>query len=613
MTTYVGEVLKKDALGNLSIVELKIIDNAGGIAGSEATSQESGVEYKVNGVSLGTDAPEIRSGTIDINEKVVDFLGSTGTFAVNVDYFTSGGDTYYMFEPSFFVDDTLAIVSETLGGTEVTDKSYARWRMFDTTATFYSAEILSTRDQNLTDGLPENSGIQRMQVGIIDDDGVFEYTLGGDVVTPTETGNRPTSMSGYVPIDIRVDFASYTTLFGDDSVNNRPNAVSATVSVDLSSIGGVGADATFTGLLFSTLDGGDIYTFLMVPTSAGIDLSDVESVVGISNVQLINGETLADYGFTTDLYQTDLNNTDDFYYGENWNDLINGLAGRDIIFGETGNDEIHGDEGADELFGGAQNDTLYGGTEDDILHGGIGDDQLFGDENDDTLYGDRGADILNGGDGNDHLHGNEGNDELHGGNNDDVLYGDDGTDSLDGGGGVDNLHGGDGADTLLGKGGDDILRGDDGNDTLNGGDGADTLRGGTGKDELLGKDGNDTIKGEDGNDTIEGGKNDDSLDGGDGNDRITGGDGDDTLYGRGGDDRFTFGKNDDNDVIKDFQNNHDRIDLTAFNFSSKSQALGYFFEKGSNNNDVCGFSKNGTDITIKGVDLKNIDGSDIII
>ncbi|MCC0022646.1 MAG: hypothetical protein H6874_00310 [Hyphomicrobiaceae bacterium] len=668
MTTYVGEVLKKDASGNLSIVELRVIDNGGNIVGSEATSQETGVEYKIDGVSLGPDAPEIRSGSIEIRERVTDFLGGIGTFNVAVDYFTDGTDTYYMLEPSFFADDVSAIVNETLGGAEIADIDYSRWHLLDSSASFYAGEVLLTVDSNLTDGLPELSGIQRKWVGVIDDDGTFELAEGGDNLIATETGNRPAAMSDYVPVPIRIDFASVSTAFGSDNVNDRPNAVSATISVDLSSVGGgIGVDATFTGLLFSSLDNGEIYTFLMVPAAAGIDLSDVNQVMSVTNVQKINGQTLAEFGFTTDLYQTDLNNTDDFYYGEYWNDLINGLDGRDLIFGETGNDEIFGGAGNDELYGGAQDDILHGGTDNDVLNGGIGDDQLFGDADDDILNGDRGNDILKGGAGIDELNGDVGADQLNGGGDDDILFGDEGTDSLDGGDGMDDLNGGTGNDTLLGGVGNDTLHGDDGADSLDGGDGIDDLFGGAGGDTLLGKAGNDTLrgeggsdqldggddddelrggtgndtllgkagidllKGEGGNDGLEGGSGDDTLmggsgrddlkggadndilKGGDDNDTLRGGDGDDNLYGQAGNDRFAFDKNDGTDTIKDFQHGFDRIDLSDFGFTSKATALTYFFEKGSATNDVCGFAKNGTTITIKGVDLGDISNSDIII
>lgn len=129
---------------------------------------------------------------------------------------------------------------------------------------------------------------------------------------------------------------------------------------------------------------------------------------------------------------------------------------------------------------------------------------------------------------------------------DGTVSGGDGSDMLLGGAASDVMSGGSGDDHLLGRGGDDDLRGDGGDDFIKGGDGDDVLTGDKGTDRLAG------------------GRDDDRLDGGNGDDTLLGGTGDDELTGSYGDDVFVFGRNAGDDVITDFRNGSDRIDLTAF-------------------------------------------------
>ncbi len=57
----------------------------------------------------------------------------------------------------------------------------------------------------------------------------------------------------------------------------------------------------------------------------------------------------------------------------------------------------------------------------------------------------------------------------------------------------------------------------------------------------------------------------------------------------------------------------DKTDLSAFNFVSKAAALAKFYEIGSGNNDKLGFKYKGTEIIVKGIDLSDLNGADIII
>lgn len=179
-----------------------------------------------------------------------------------------------------------------------------------------------------------------------------------------------------------------------------------------------------------------------------------------------------------------------------------------------------------------------------------------------NVKGGGGADIIVGGGGNDSLHGQVGADEITGKNGNDKLFGGRGNDRLTGGATkndysgsfdeTDNLFGGNGRDKLFGGGGNDKLFGGQGNDRMFGGNENDFLRGGSGNDLMFGGNGNDMLKG------------------GSGEDRIDGGGGDDTLKGGSGADLFVFEDYYDEDVITDFTQGEDQLDLTELGMASLS-------------------------------------------
>ncbi len=143
----------------------------------------------------------------------------------------------------------------------------------------------------------------------------------------------------------------------------------------------------------------------------------------------------------------------------------------------------------------------------------------------------------------------------------------------------------------------------------------DVLLGG-GDDTFKGRDGSvdGKIKGGNGNDTLIGSKNDDDdLRGGGGNDTLKGRGGDDSLTGGSGKDSFVFKKNQGTDVIEDFQNGKDKIDLSGFGFKNKNQALNKFYELGSGSDDKLAFDFKDTTIIIKGIDMGQLNGADIIV
>lgn len=126
----------------------------------------------------------------------------------------------------------------------------------------------------------------------------------------------------------------------------------------------------------------------------------------------------------------------------------------------------------------------------------------------------------------------------------------------------DNLVGTDASDVIAGLGGDDNLSGGDANDYLLGDEGNDILNGDAGDDELSGGDGNDILNGGNGNDLVDGDEGDDIIQGGTGNDN---------LYGGAGADIFLFSSGDGADIINDFEDGFDQIDLTSFGLGAEDQ------------------------------------------
>ena len=145
----------------------------------------------------------------------------------------------------------------------------------------------------------------------------------------------------------------------------------------------------------------------------------------------------------------------------------------------------------------------------------------------------------------------------------DSLKGSSRGDTLRGRGGNDTVLGGGGNDRLFGDSGNDRLDGQSGRDTLSGGRGRDTLLGGGGSDRLNGNEQNDTLYGQGGRDILTGGRGNDRLLGGNGNDVLEGQQGKDTLVGGAGRDRFKIAKSSGWDVIRDFENGKDRLQLVG--------------------------------------------------
>ena len=268
----------------------------------------------------------------------------------------------------------------------------------------------------------------------------------------------------------------------------------------------------------------------------------------------------------TVIYGTD--DADDLSGTSNTDSIAAGL-GDDIVYGRSGDDALSGDEGNDQLFGGKGDDRLYGGTGDDMIEGNTGDDLVFGGSGNDHLQGNAGRDTLNGGAGNDTLDGGSGNDLIVDGAGDDVVDAGSDDDTVIAGGGNDTFDGGSGNDTIdfSGFAGSrysfgmelDLAAGTANINAVNAG--VTTF---TGFEHIVAGAGDDIVRGADLADTLEGGAGDDVIFGGGGNDVLIAGADADTLEGGSGRDIFAFEVGDTvGDIIVDFTQGSDRIDLSG--------------------------------------------------
>lgn len=288
----------------------------------------------------------------------------------------------------------------------------------------------------------------------------------------------------------------------------------------------------------------------------------------------------------------------DFLYGNNYGNVLDGNAGNDYILAFDANDVVYGGTGDDTMYGYEGNDAIYAGAGDDYANGndgndviddlpdgGGGDDTFYGGNGADTLYGYTGNDYLSGDADNDVLYGEDDNDSLLGGAGADTAYGGTGDDTVydsdavtfdyyDGGTGTDwidysavtfagagfvtinlatgqavvsggntetllnfeNVRGSQGGESIVGNALGNYVSALAGNDSVLGNDGNDSLFGDVGDDTVRGGNGNDSVEGMDGNDQTFGDGGNDFVRGGNGNDWVVGGAGNDTAHGGEGDD-----------------------------------------------------------------------------
>lgn len=347
--------------------------------------------------------------------------------------------------------------------------------------------------------------------------------------------------------------------------------------------------------------------------------------------------------------------------------LAGGHAEGDVIINF---ENIEGSNYDDNLIGGSGANRLDGGEGNDRLQGGNGNDELFGNDGDDLLAGGQGVDFFDGGAGVDtvsfanskswvevdlfhdiryinepyvdsretvinieNVIGSAYPDILEGDYNANELYGRGGNDRLFGFAGDDNLYGGDGDDQLWGSSGADLLDGGPGIDMVSYSYSYDegvTVKLGGGTMEGGGEANGDVFVNVE---NVQGTINDDVLEGDNGPNRLSGEFGNDSLKGGDGADQFVFGNFikhyipigeiengiivvnidehdvDDNDVILDFTDNEDLIDLTFFSLSGFDDLT---ITSDANGVTIDLSAHNGGTILLEGFDIANLDASDFL-
>ena len=403
----------------------------------------------------------------------------------------------------------------------------------------------------------------------------FTYEVNGDdTATVTVTVNGVDS-EGDVLMGSDGDDRLFAGI-GDD-------AISAGTGND-QLIGGAGAD------LLSGGAGRDAANYVTAGAAVTVDLRDA---TGASNA----GDALGDMFESIEAFTL-----------SRFDDTFTGSTGGDTVFGGLGDDTLAGGGGLDVLSGGAGNDSLSGGTGDDRLLGGAGGDAHDGGAGRDIAdyaFSDAAVDVdLTDATGASSTGDAAGDtfvnveaflltrfaDTFAGGASDDFVFGGAGGDVLGGGSGMDALNGGAGNDRLVGGAGNDQLIGGLGADRLDGGAGVDTanyafadaiiidrtdMSGGSHRGEAWGDTFTDievfvltrfadTFIGSTEDEIVRGGFGEDVLDGGAGNDR---------LLGQAGADTFVFTDGFGRDVVGDFTDGADVLDMSGLGVETFDQLL----------------------------------------
>jgi Ca2+-binding RTX toxin-like protein len=272
--------------------------------------------------------------------------------------------------------------------------------------------------------------------------------------------------------------------------------------------------------------------------------------------------------------------------------VINGTGAGDIS--AVGNaSQVYNNSDVLIVRGSAAADTLIGSRSDELISGGAGRDRIDGGAGDDVIVGGAGADRLSGGSGHDVFRFTSASDSYRSATtsfSDRINDFNDATDRLDltllGLSGLGNGH--DGTLKATYNAGSNVtylssLDVDaDGNRFQLALDGnhLSTLNADNFFSAVTGTANDDRLSGTAGDDVLIGGAGRDTLSGDGGADRLLGGSGGDTLTGGAGADTFVYTSVSDSlrndasgsyaqrDLITDFNGNgHDRLDLTALNFT----------------------------------------------
>ncbi len=371
-------------------------------------------------------------------------------------------------------------------------------------------------------------------------------------------------------------------------------------------LGGAGEDYLVGGHGNDTIDGG---------TTAGIFAFDFDTVMYRSspngvNVNLATG--VAQDGFGT--FDTLLNvlrvfgsnHADRLTGGNASNDGFEGFrgyAGADTINGGTGFDRV--EYNSDYGLGGRNG--VVANFNANTVRDGFGDiDRITGIE---AIRSTQVSDDLRGNKFSNRFEPLSGNDTINGGGGkDEVAYHNDHF-FTGNSGGTTGIQ----ADLVLGAIIDtsgyyvdlvtsvENVRGSIHDDDIRGEATGNVLRGNTGDDYLSGRAGADKLFGQFGQDTINGGN---------GNDLIQGGQGDDILRGGAARDRFIFEVNGDHDIVRDFEDGFDKIDVIDFGFANAAAAIAAASQVG--NHVVFSFGTGDT-ARIDNFNIADLDATDLFV
>ncbi|MEM9012911.1 MAG: calcium-binding protein [Pseudomonadota bacterium] len=147
------------------------------------------------------------------------------------------------------------------------------------------------------------------------------------------------------------------------------------------------------------------------------------------------------------------------------------------------------------------------------------------------------------------------------------------------------------------------MSGGAGDDQVSGSDGRDDLSGGAGDDTVTGGRGADVLSGDGGNDQLDGGQGADTLDGGAGQDMLTGGSNADT---------FVFGRGDGADLVTDFVEGADVLDLSDHGFASFAALTGAASATARADETLFEFGA-GDSVLVQGLSFASLDASDVLI
>ncbi len=436
---YTTEIVKKDAAGNFSVVDLTVDTTS-----TSVTSGQAGTEFIVDGVSLGPVAPTLYSSNGANNGAIT--LNNGDTVQAGVMSFMVGTDEYFILQNGTggtSLPDSKHIDANRVAGLTIPGKvelisgfsaqSWNPYKIVDQNADIFQGYALDVAGSN----------VKVAKIYVADDDPLIELSPPDAV----ETGNPSVSWG--------VTSGGAAILGLGNSSTTTANTVKVTYTTATGS-GNFEAVATtyFTKTYY-------------IPVTGSVDLSLITGITDVAETSSpVSGLSYDFFGLTADKFVLNGDGGDNLLAGDIGHDKINGKNGADTVYGDRGNDLLKGGKGGDTMYGGAGADKLLGEKGDDFLFGGMGDDNVLGGEGKDTLYG---------GAGNDVMRGNNAADLLVGDRGDDTLKGDKGNDILKGGAGNDTLKGGDGKDTLKGGGGQDKLFDGKGVDKMIGGGGADTF------------------------------------------------------------------------------------------------------------------------------------------